>query len=56
MVAAIERGRENSFDELDLNVSPRFVQELIRLGYIGRKNDILQSVYILPEGFEVARK
>lgn len=56
MVSAIENGHENSFDELDLNAGPRFVQELISLGYVGRKNNILQSVYVLPYGFEEAKK
>ena len=56
MVTAIENGHENSFDELDLSVGPRFVEELIRLGYAGRKNNILQSVYVLPYGFEEAKK
>lgn len=56
MVTAIENGHENSFDELDLNVGPRFVQELIQLGFVGRENNILQSVYVLPDGFEEAKK
>lgn len=56
MVSAIENGHENSFDELDLNVGPRFVQELILLGYVGRTNNIMQTVYVLPAGIEVARK
>ena len=56
MVSEIENGHENSFDELDLNFGPRFVQELIHLGYVGRSNNILQSVYVLPDGFEATRK
>lgn len=56
MVSAIENGHNNSFDELDLNVGPRFVQELIELGLVCRNNDIMQSVSVLPLGFAEAKK
>lgn len=55
MVTALENGHENEFDEFELDARPIVVQELINIGCVGRKNNILQSIYVLRRGYDQIR-
>ena len=56
MVSEIENGHQNSFDDMELMVAPKFLYELENLGFVKVTVGVFTTVSVLPEGFKMAKK